>query len=205
MRDDPDVIALVAAARDGRPAAWDGLVERYAPLVWSTCRGYRLSAVDAEDVAQTVWLHLVEQLPRIRVAAALPGWIVTTTRRECLRVLRVAHRTEPAATVGELAVADDVPHELDERLLAYERSTALRAAFAQLPVRCQHMLSLLMQDPPVPYGVIGVRLGMPPGSVGPIRARCLARLRHCPALVALIAAGSDVAEGGGTHEQSRLG
>ena len=148
-----------------------------------------------------MWLHLVEQLPRIRVAAALPGWIVTTTRRECLRVLRVAHRTEPAATVGELAVADDVPHELDERLLAYERSTALRAAFAQLPVRCQHMLSLLMQDPPVPYGVIGVRLGMPPGSVGPIRARCLDRLRHCPALVALIAAGSDVAEGGGTHEQ----
>jgi RNA polymerase sigma factor (sigma-70 family) len=205
MRDDPEVVALVAAARDGHPAAWDRLVERYAPLVWSTCRGYRLSAADTEDVGQTVWLHLVEQLPRLRVAAALPGWIVTTTRRECLRVLRVAHRTEPAETVGELAAPDDAPPELDERLLAYERSTALRAAFAQLPVRCQHMLSLLMQDPPVPYGVIGVRLGMPPGSVGPIRARCLDRLRHCPALVALIEAGADVAGGGGTHEQSRLG
>jgi RNA polymerase sigma factor (sigma-70 family) len=205
MRDDPEVVALVTAARDGDAAAWDRLVERYAPLVWSTCRGFRLSAADTEDVGQTVWLHLVEQLPRIRVAAALPGWIVTTTRRECLRVLRVAQRTQPADMVGGTAGPGDAQHELDERLLAHERSTALRAAFAQLPVRCQHMLTLLMQDPPAPYGVIGVRLGMPAGSVGPIRARCLDRLRHCPALAALIEAGADVAGGGGTHEQSRLG
>ncbi len=190
MRNDPEVIALVAAARDGQATAWNRLVERYAPLVWSTCRGFRLSPADTEDVGQTVWLHLVEQLPKIREAAALPGWIATTTRRECLRVLRAAHRTEPADTVGE-SPGDD-QHELDEQLLAYERTAALRAAFAQLPSRCQHMLSLLMQDPPVPYGVIGVRLGMPPGSVGPIRARCLDRLRHCPALAALVEAGTDV-------------
>ncbi len=192
MRDDPEVVALVTAARDGDAAAWDRLVERYAPLVWATCRGFRLSAADTEDVGQTVWLHLVEQLPRIRVAAALPGWIVTTTRRECLRVLRVAQRAAPAEMLGELPAPDDEQHDVDEQLLAYERSTALRVAFAQLPGRCQHMLTLLMQDPPVPYGVIGVRLGMPAGSVGPIRARCLERLRHCPALAALVEAGTDV-------------
>jgi RNA polymerase sigma factor (sigma-70 family) len=191
MRDDPEVIAMVTAARDGDAEAWNKLVERYAPLVWSVCRTYHLSGSDAEDVGQSVWLRLVEQLPRIRVPAALPGWILTTTRRECLRVLRVAQRVEPADTIAERADPDDVHSGVDEEILAHERNGALRAAFAQLPPRCQHMLSLLMQDPPVPYGVISVRLGMPHGSVGPIRARCLERLRHCPALVALIDAEAD--------------
>jgi RNA polymerase sigma factor (sigma-70 family) len=191
MRDDPEVIGMVTAARDGDVEAWNRLVERYAPLVWSVCRTYRLSGSDAEDVGQSVWLRLVEQLPKIRVPAALPGWILTTTRRECLRVLRVAQRVEPADTIAERVDPGDEHTGVDEEILAHERNAALRAAFAQLPPRCQHMLSLLMQDPPVPYGVISVRLGMPHGSVGPIRARCLDRLRHCPALVALIDAEAD--------------
>lgn len=191
MRDDPEVIALVMAARDGEAEAWNRLVERYASLVWSVCRTYRLNDSDAEDVVQSVWLRTVEQLPKIRVPAALPGWILTTTRRECVRVLRVAHRMEPADTVGERAPSGAEHPDIDEQLLVHERNVALRAAFAQLPPRCQHMLSLLMQDPPVPYGVISVRLGMPHGSVGPIRARCLERLRHCPALAALIDAEAD--------------
>jgi RNA polymerase sigma factor (sigma-70 family) len=191
VRDDPEVIAMVAAARDGDVEAWNRLVDRYAPLVWSVCKTYRLSRSDAEDVGQNVWLRLVEQLPRIRVPAAVAGWIMTTTRRECLRVLRVAQRVEPADLVAERADDAETGHDIDEALIAYERRAALRAAFAQLSPRCQHMLSLLMQDPPVPYGVISVRLGMPQGSVGPIRARCLDRLRHCPALAALIEAGAD--------------
>lgn len=182
---------MVAAARDGDVEAWNRLVDRYAPLVWSICRTYRLSRTDAEDVGQNVWLRLVEQLPRIRVPAAVAGWIMTTTRRECLRVLRVTQRVEPADAIAERADELQTGHDIDEALIAYERRAALRAAFTQLSPRCQHMLSLLMQDPPVPYGVISVRLGMPQGSVGPIRARCLDRLRHCPALAALIEAGAD--------------
>jgi RNA polymerase sigma factor (sigma-70 family) len=191
VRDDPEVIAMVAAARDGDVEAWNRLVDRYAPLVWSICKTYRLSRTDAEDVGQNVWLRLVEQLPRIRVPAAVAGWIMTTARRECLRVLRVSRRVEPADAIAERADESQTDHDIDEALMAYERRAALRAAFIQLSPRCQHMLSLLMQDPPVPYGVISVRLGMPQGSVGPIRARCLDRLRHCPALAALIEAGAD--------------
>jgi RNA polymerase sigma factor (sigma-70 family) len=201
IRDDPEVIALVKAATDGDAEAWNKLVERYAPLVWSMCRTYRLTGSDAEDVGQSVWLRLVEQLPKIRVPAALPGWIATTTRRECLRVLKIAQRVEPAETIEERPDSLDEAREVDAALLAHERNVALRAAFAQLSPRCQHMLSLLMQDPPVPYGVIGARLGMPQGSVGPIRARCLERLRHCPALVALMAAEADITGGGTTREQ----
>jgi len=194
MRDDPEVIALVTAARDGDASAWTALVERYAPLVWSTCRAHRLGTADAEDVGQTVWLALIEHLPGIRVPAALPGWILTSTRRECLRVLRLARRTQPDDAVGDTA-ADDGWEDVDEHLEASERNVALRAAFAQLPPRCQHLLSLLMHDPPLPYSVISSRLGLPKGSLGPMRARCLERLRQSPALATLIEADSD------THER----
>ena len=90
MRDDPVVINLVTRARDGDKQAWDALVERYAPLLWSICRRYRLGGTDANDVGQSVWLRLLEQLDKIRDPAALPGWLATTTRRECGRMLRAA-------------------------------------------------------------------------------------------------------------------
>ena len=88
MHDGSSVGDLVARARNGDKQAWDALVERYAPLVWSICRQHRLDGADAADVGQNVWLKLVEQLDRIRDPAALPGWLATTTRRECWRVLR---------------------------------------------------------------------------------------------------------------------
>ncbi len=81
-RDDPVVTGLVTRARNGERQAWDALVERYAPLIWSICRRHRLDAADAQDAAQNVWLKLVDQLDKIRDPAALPGWLATT-RREC--------------------------------------------------------------------------------------------------------------------------
>ena len=74
--------------RDGDQAAWDELIERYSPLVWSICVRYQLARPDIDDVGQSVWLLLVEQIGRLREPAALPGWLATTTRRECLRILR---------------------------------------------------------------------------------------------------------------------
>src|SRR6516162_2292952 len=84
---DSSVRDLVARARSGDRQAWDSLVERYAPLIWSICRRHRLGHADADDVGQSVWLRLVDQLDRVRDPAALPGWLATTARRECLRVL----------------------------------------------------------------------------------------------------------------------
>ena len=74
-RDDPVVTGLVIRARDGDRQAWDALVDRYAPLIWSICRRYRLEASDAQDAAQKVWLKLADQLDNIRDPAALPGWL----------------------------------------------------------------------------------------------------------------------------------
>ena len=88
---------LVTRARNGERQAWDALVERYAPLLWSICRRHRLEAADAEDAAQSVWLKLVDQLDSLRDPAALPAWLATTTRRECGRILRAAHRPHDTA------------------------------------------------------------------------------------------------------------
>jgi RNA polymerase sigma factor (sigma-70 family) len=186
MRSDPAVILLVARARDGDKAAWNELVERYAPLVWSICRRHRLTSADCEDVGQSVWLRLVEHLATLREPAALPGWIATTTQRECVRLLKLGRRTEPIdpQTNDRDLVEDGVP--VDQELLLQERRLALRTAFTQLSLRCQQLLSMVLGDPPRAYSEISRSLHIPVGSIGPSRARCLDRLRRCSALVALI-------------------
>jgi RNA polymerase sigma factor (sigma-70 family) len=183
MRDDPAVVALVARAAGSDQTAWDELVERYSPLVWSICCRYRLSSEDVEDVGQSVWLRLVEQIGNLREPAALPGWLATTTQRECLRVLRKHDRLVPLP--DELPpTADDAV--IEEEIMVAERNAALRAAFAELPPRCRQLLSMLMSDPPQPYARISVILQIRVGSIGPQRARCLQQLRRSRHLTTVI-------------------
>ncbi len=178
---------LVARAKDGDKQAWDALVERYAPLIWSICRRHRLARADADDVGQSVWLRLVDQLDRVRDPAALPGWLATTARRECLRVLCATQG--PRATMYALDV-ESLPDEragrADQGLLAAERHAALREAFDQLPPNGKQLISLLIADPPLPYADISARLGIPVGSIGPNRSRYLDKMRRHPAVAALI-------------------
>jgi RNA polymerase sigma factor (sigma-70 family) len=187
MRDDPVVIALVARVREGDQEAWDEVVERYSPLVWSICVRYRLSRQDADDVGQSVWLLLVEQIGSLREPAALPGWLATTTRRECLRVLRSARRHDAAGLPPEDQMpADPAAVMVEDEVIAAERDAALRAAFAELPGGCHQLLSMLVSDPPCSYAAISSTLQMPVGSIGPMRARCLERLRRSPHLAAVL-------------------
>ena len=183
----PEVIDLVTSARNGDVRAWDALVERYSPLIWSICRRYRLDRADADDVGQSVWLHLVNQLGKIREPAALAGWLATTTRRECGRLVRAAQG--PHATVCALDVetmADEQADAAEQEVLAAERHAALREAFTHLSLDCQRLVAMLTADPPVPYAEISARLAMPVGSIGPTRSRCLDRIRRYPAIAALI-------------------
>ena len=185
MRDDPSVVALVLRAADGEQHAWNEIVERYAPLVYAICTKYRLGSHDIEDVGQTVWLLLVEHLGQLREPAALPGWLATTTAHECQRVVKAASRTEWRRTEQDdsLRFVDDTA--IDEEILMAERNAELRALFAELPARCQQLLALLISDPPHSYAMIHETLGIPVGSIGPQRARCLDRLRRSSAFIAL--------------------
>ncbi|HEX8861760.1 MAG TPA: sigma-70 family RNA polymerase sigma factor [Actinomycetes bacterium] len=203
MRDDPSVPGLVMRARIGDQAAWNRLVETYTPLLWSTCRRYRLSPEDSADVVQRVWMLLVEQLSALREPAALPGWLLTTTKRECLRLLRAsqrhASRSDPLDDAASRLAADEDSTAVDRALLAAERDVALRRAFAELHPRCRRLLELLIREPPVPYADISAKLNMPIGSIGPTRARCLSQLRRSRALAQLLATEAETVEGGEEH------
>ena len=185
MRDDPRVVALVTRASGGDQDAWHELVERYASLVYTICTRYRLSNHDIEDVGQSVWLLLVEQLGKLREPAALPGWLATTTARECLRGVTAANKAERLGTGLDDSVLFVDDAVIDEEILVAERNAALRAAFTELPPRCQQLLSMLISDPPHSYTEINAKTGIPVGSIGPQRARCLERMRRSSALAAL--------------------
>jgi RNA polymerase sigma factor (sigma-70 family) len=184
---DTTVSDLVARAKAGDKQAWDALVERYAPLIWSICRRHRLGHADTDDVGQSVWLRLVNQLDRVRDPAALPGWLATTARRECLRVLGATQG--PRGSLYALDV-ESLPDEraglADQGLLEAERHAALREAFDQLPPNGKQLISLLIADPPLPYADISAQLGIPVGSIGPTRSRYLDRMRRHPSVAALI-------------------
>lgn len=183
---EPEEIAgLVRAAAGGDSAAWTAIVEHFSGLVWAITRGYRLASHDAADVFQTTWLRLAEHLDRIASPERLGAWLATTARRESLRIARSSARTVPAldATLVDLGHVDDHSPEqavLDAELamLDAERARQVWRSFRELSARCQQLLRILMASPPPSYVEVGAALGMPVGSIGPSRARCLDRLRQ---------------------------
>ena len=198
-----EVQELVSRARNGDRQAWDALVSRFAPMIWSICRKYGLSEADAQDAGQSVWLHLVDHLDRVRDPAALPGWLATTTRRECLRIRRGARAANEAGLPPD--AEDEQAATADAELLVAERHAALHEAFTSLPAFGQRLIALLIEDPPLPYAEISARLGIPIGSIGPNRRRCLARLRGHPALATLIADEASAADADLRHAGRVLG
>jgi RNA polymerase sigma factor (sigma-70 family) len=185
---DQSVTDLVRAAAAGDSDAWNALVNRFSGLVWSVSRQHRLSDADAADVCQATWLRLVENLNSLREPEAVGGWLVTTARRECLRVIKHSGRQVPTDIGAEIDIAEDTAVTDPARfLVAAERQSAMRAAFASLGEACRTLLALLIADPPVSYAEISATLDMPVGSIGPTRARCLERLRNSPALAGITA------------------
>ena len=192
MHESATVDDLVEGARAGVQGSWNDLVDRFLPLVTAVIARYRLSAADADDVNQTVWLRLVEHLDTLREPRALPGWLVTTCRNESLQVIRMRGRSIPVdpATPTMERIADD--NEVDDDLLRDERSHALREAMLELPASRRELLTLLMADPPLSYDEISTRLGIPKGSIGPTRARALDQLRNTRAIRALTPASAAI-------------
>lgn len=177
MDQQESVSGLVIRARQGDRSAWGSLVERHTSLLWGIARSYRLGTADAADVVQTVWLRLVEHLDTIKEPERLVGWLATTARHECLRVLRRSGRELVGVVDAATDVADDLAPELDASLLTLERDRVLWRCFARLPERCQRLLRVLMVADPPAYQEISQSLGLPIGSIGPTRMRCLTRLR----------------------------
>lgn len=181
MRDDP-IEEVVNAARDGDQAAWRELVRRYTGTVWAVARAYRLSQHDTEDVSQTAWLQLATHLRTLKDPAAIGGWLATTVRREIIRLLRRRGREIPSDPHYPPADMADIAEHGEEAAIRSELRAIIRMGFARLPEHCRALLTLLIQDPPPSYVEIGDALGIPRGSIGPMRARCLSRLRKVTGL-----------------------
>jgi RNA polymerase sigma factor (sigma-70 family) len=168
---------LVKAANAGDQGSWNEIVNRLIPMVTAVIARYRLSPAQADDVNQTVWLRLVEHLADIREPRALPGWLVTTARRECLNVIRLRGRATHVDLEGTAMAGAIESPDLDGDLLREEHAQMLREALLELSPTRRELLRLLMADPPRSYDQVSAKLGIPVGSIGPTRARALAQLR----------------------------
>jgi RNA polymerase sigma factor (sigma-70 family) len=180
-----DITQLVANAIGGSERAWCELYRRYNSLISSTAQSFRLTEVNREDVNQNVWLQLVLHIKDLREPRALSGWIVTTTRNEALKIIGRSRRCEPADPLSDARLHQVDETQPDENLNRAEQRRAVHALIGELRPEHQELFRLLLADPHLSYAEIGRRLGIPVGSIGPTRARCLTRLRACSALNAL--------------------
>lgn len=181
--DRTDAGALVRAAADGDAAAWKALVEGLSPLVWSVVRAHRLSDADAHEVYQTAWFRFAQHLGRIREPGKAGAWLASTARHECLKVIRSAQRltlTDDPRLLDRVS-EDGTPEQSlldsEEAAAQSERVRRLWQEFEELGERCRRLLRVLMATPPPSYQDVSAALGIAVGSVGPLRQRCLRRLR----------------------------
>ena len=171
-----DAVDLLAAAARCDEQAWAELVTRHRALLTAVTRRHGLSADEAADVVQETWVRFVQQLPAIRDAERVPGWLATTARRECVARRRRAWR-ESVTWDGDCPeMPADLPDPVD-RLDAQHRAEQLWTAVRQLPERERALVEALLEPEPLTYAEIAQRLGMPIGSIGPVRGRALRHLR----------------------------
>ena len=176
---------LIGAALDGQGAAWRELLSRYEGLIFALASRIGLSRPDAEDVFQNVSVKLYQHLSDLKSGHSLKAWLISVTRREAALLFRnkaprLFTEEERIQGLPELlppAFGDQSPAP-DEEIIAWERQSAVRQAFSSLPDKCRRLIKLLYgSDPPPTYAEVAASLGMPVGSVGPGRARCLEQIR----------------------------
>lgn len=169
---------LVSWAAEGDQAAWDALVDRYAGLVWSVARAHRLAHPDVADVVQTTWLRLVENLDRIRQPERVGAWLASTTRHECLRVVRRSTRERPTQFAYDAPWTSSTEPSAEATALERAGSRLILEALDELSERCRSLLRMLAATPQPSYADVAGVLDIPVGSIGPTRARCLDRFRR---------------------------
>lgn len=171
------VAGLVTRCLAGDDRAWRQLVERFSPRVWTIARSHRLSLADCQDVYQLTWLRTVQYLGKLRAPEMFTQWITTTARRESLKCIERNRKHVPVGDSMLLDRPSAAADQPDDVLVRYGGHSGVRSAFRKLPPRDQKLLGVLMVDPAPSYDEVSRELGLPRGSIGPLRRRALTRLR----------------------------
>jgi RNA polymerase sigma factor (sigma-70 family) len=162
--------------RSGDPAAWEEILRRYSKLVSATVRSFRLQEADALDAVQSTWLKLAENADQIQSPERLGGWLTTTARRECLRILREAKRASRLTDMVADTIADP-SMEPERRVIEIDAARRLWGFVNELSPRQRSLLRALFTDQPRPYVTIAHTTGIPLGAIGPTRRRALTQLQ----------------------------
>ena len=165
---------LEALAR-GDESAWRSTVGRFEGLVRATARAVLRSDADVDEAVQRTWVLLLGNAVRIKDPRCLPGWLATTARREALAVLRSQQRAVPREDVGDHIAPDD--RELDADLISLELRRELHRAVDRLPGSQRTVVRALLREP-TSYDTLSRELGIPRGSLGPLRGRAVRALRE---------------------------
>jgi RNA polymerase sigma factor (sigma-70 family) len=162
--------------RAGEHTALDDLVRSLTPVLWHVVRSYGLEREQAEDVVQTTWLTLVRRHETIADPQAVAAWLTTTARREAWRVAKAGTRAIP---LGDEVIEARVPTQkaAETEVIVADEQSRLWACVEQLNERCQRLLRIVAFDDRPDYAGIATELGMPIGSIGPTRGRCLDKLK----------------------------
>ncbi len=169
---------MFAAYRAGEDAAMSDLVQTLTPILWHTVRATRLDTAAAEDVLQTVWLSLVRHGDTIVEPNAVLQWLVVCAKREAWRVSRVQDRARPEDVETTRAAEPDGTPGVADQVAEAQADDVLWRHIEQLPERCRTLLRVIAFAAKPDYAQIARALGMPVGSIGPTRGRCLAKLRQ---------------------------
>jgi RNA polymerase sigma factor (sigma-70 family) len=168
---------LFSLYRAGDEAQMAELVKILTPILWHTSRASRLDAAAAEDVLQTVWLTLVRKADTITEPLAVLQWLVVTTKREAWRVARTQARTRPDDLEAAGALHSEATESVEDAVLRATSDHQLWQHVEGLPARCRALLRVIAFADRPDYAELAQALGMPQGSIGPTRGRCLAKLR----------------------------
>jgi len=180
-----ELAELVAGLIEGDRTAWEQVVRDYGGLLAAIARAQGLKPAEVAEVTQTTWLRLVERVQTLRAPEALGAWVATTARREASHLRQLGERHTLVDDEERFEAARPADPPIDTPLLGSERDAAVRRAVGALSGPCQELLGLLMADPPPSYAAVSAKLGMPIGSIGPVRGRCLACLRANRELLSL--------------------
>lgn len=171
------IASLLLRVRDRDNTAWREIVRRYAKLVSATVRTFRLQEADALDAIQMTWLRLAENAHRIQYPEQLGGWLRTTARRECLHILRQVKPIPGLVDITPDMLADPSAGP-EQHVIDADIVRTLRRLVSELPPRRRTLVRMLFTESPHSYAEVAQSAGIPPGGIGPTRARALRQLRE---------------------------